>query len=155
MKDVHYLMVGLANMVEEQRRIHEQILREMSALEKYQESTKQSLKTEKDFRKICYKATSLYNKLREEFMVGEELTYNDLKYKTFLQNLKAERTFFEDLKTLTDEADQEQIDKLVVKVTHRRILKTVPRLLEGMANYYMFNGPESNKDVIKDILEGK
>ena len=120
--------------------INDVVLNMIDELENYQEFfTKYSKgfpKTQKDFREICKKGSCLLDKLGMRGITKGNLYNNSPRLNEYIQALK----------TLNNEAGQENIDTYVVKVAVRTIIKGTPKVKDILTEYYMLNGPESDKE---------
>ena len=115
--------------------VYDSILKMISELEKYQESSERKFKTEKDFREVCNDGSRLLDKLGERYVTNGDLNNNSPECTRYIHSLK----------TLNMEADQEQIDKELVKMAYRTVRKYTPKILEELTEYYFICGPEGDE----------
>ena len=107
------------------------ILRMVGALEAYQE--RPQIKGQKNLRKLCNGAKNLLTVLGEDKVSDWELSENSDDLKIFVHLLK----------TLSDEADQEQIDEELVRFEYMQSVKHAPVLVRELVEFYARYGPES------------
>ncbi len=120
------------SLAEQRNIVYDSILEMIRELEKYQEFPERKFKTEKDFRDVCNDGSRLLDKLGERYVTNGDLNNNSSEFKRYIQSLK----------TLDIEADQEQIDKEIVKMAYRSVRKYTPKILGELAEYYFICGPE-------------
>ena len=117
--------------------VNDAVLDMIGELERYAEFPKIKFRTEKDFRTVCKKASRLLNKLKVRGVTNGDLSYS-----------VGVNEYVQALRTLSDEAKQENIDTAVVKIEYKLITKRTQKVIDMLTEYYVLNGPESKKDSV-------
>jgi len=117
------------------KQVHKIILQMVGELERYQATPEKRFKTEKNFRTACDNGSRLLDILGERKVRRGDLLCNSLECQRFVHALK----------TLDLEANQEQIDKEIVKMAYQTVRKYTPQILQELIEYYLLCGPDNEK----------